>query len=75
MLALMVTYTATSIKTLRAPTVKRLLRERGYSMRDVARNLGISHSVVSRAVRKKTTSTPALVEIARLLNQPERQTA
>ena len=67
------THTVSSVKRLRAPSVKKLLRERGYTMADVARNIGVNHSVISRAVRKKGASDRALAEVARLLNQPERE--
>jgi hypothetical protein len=62
-------YTATHIKQMPAPSVKKLLRERGYTLTDVARRMARSHALVSRVVRKQAVSEPVLREIARILNE------
>ncbi len=64
-------YTAEDIKTLPAPSVKKLLREAGYTMADVARRRGVSKSLVSRVVRKKHPSAPVWEDVAWCLNHPK----
>lgn len=55
----------------RAPTVKRLLRERGYNLTDVARLAGVHKTLVSRVVRKQATSARVWTVIEELLREPE----
>ena len=55
------------IRTLPAPTIKRLLREAGSNLSDIARRRKIHPSIVSRVVRKQVTSAPVWEEIARVL--------
>lgn len=62
------TYTTTHIKQMPAPTVKKLLRERGHNFSTVARLLDRSHALISRVVRKQAVSEPVLRAIARILN-------
>lgn len=69
------TFTASQIKALPAPSVKKLLRERGYTFMDVARRMNRSHALISRVVRKQAVSAPVLVEIARMLSEPQGKTA
>lgn len=64
------TYTVSHIKTLPAPTVKRLLREAGHNLSSVARLRDVAPSLVSRVVSKKTVSVPVWEDIARCLNNP-----
>jgi predicted transcriptional regulator len=61
-------YTATLIKRLPAPSVKKLLRDRGYTLTDVAKRMDRSHALVSRVVRKEAQSEPVWREIAQMLN-------
>lgn len=64
------TYTVTQIKSLPAPSVKKLLRERGWNLSTVAARRDISQSLVSRVIRKQVTSAPVLEDIAWCLNHP-----
>ncbi|MGP6189284.1 MAG: helix-turn-helix domain-containing protein [Vulcanimicrobiaceae bacterium] len=54
-----------------AAEVKRIARERGYSLRELAQRMGRNHSVVSRAIneRRKTRSGTA-AECAKALDVP-----
>lgn len=45
--------THTNGSTLRAATVKRLLRERGLSIADVGRHAGVDRSIASRIVNRR----------------------
>jgi hypothetical protein len=66
------TYTVSHIKTLPAPTVKKLLREAGHNLSTVARRRQVAPSLVSRVVRKQVTSLPVLEDIVWALNHPRR---
>jgi hypothetical protein len=66
----MVTYTVEEVKRLPAPSVKRLLRQAGYSVRSVGQRRQISHSVVSRVIRKQVSSLPVWQDIVWALNHP-----
>lgn len=66
-----ITYTVAHAKSLPAPTVRKLLRERGLTMADVARAHGCAHSVVSRVVRKQVTSNPVWTSLVAMLNKQE----
>ena len=66
-------HTVQSIKALPAPTVKKLLRERGFTLTDVARRLDRVPSLVSRVVRKEAKSDPVWTAIAAMLNEPRRK--
>jgi len=70
MLPYVTTYTVTHIKTLPAPTVKKLLREAGHNFSSVALRRQKRPSLVSRVVRKKSTSLPVWEDIAWALNNP-----
>jgi len=65
------THTATQVKRLPAPTVKRLLRQAGYSMVEVAARLDRHQSLVTRVVRKQSVSEPVWKKIAWCLNHPK----
>ena len=67
------TYTVTYIKTLPAPSVKKLLREAGYTQGAVAALHGCRQSVVSRTIRKQISSRPVWERIAWCLNHPRRE--
>lgn len=70
------THTASQVKQLPAPTVKRLLREAGYSMADVARMDPPRHfSLVTRVVKKQSVSDPVWERIAWCLNNPKKAVA
>lgn len=73
MLPCVTTYTVTHIKTLPAPTVKKLLREAGHNFSTVAQRRAKRPSLVSRVVRKKTTSTPVWEDVVWALNNPREQ--
>jgi transcriptional regulator with XRE-family HTH domain len=62
-------HTPQTVKQLPSPSVKKLLREHGYTLMDVARRMKRSHSLVSRVVSKKATSEPVLEKIAEMLNE------
>ena len=64
------TYTVTYIKALPAPSVKKLLREAGYTQHQVAALHGCEQSVVSRTIRKRISSNPVWERIAWCLNHP-----
>jgi hypothetical protein len=64
------THSATRIKTLPAPSVKRLLREAGYTMSDVARLNRRHHSLVWRVIRKQSKSDAVWARIAWCLDHP-----
>lgn len=66
------TYSVMQIKTMPAPTVKRLLREAGHTLRSVAARREVAPSVVSRVLRKQVTSRPVLEDIVWALNHPRR---
>lgn len=57
------------ISKLPAPSVRKLLREAGRNMSDIARHLRIHPSVVSRVVAKKASSAPVWEEIARVIGK------
>lgn len=64
------------LKTLPAPTVKRLLREAGWSMADVAAiKPARNRSLVARVVRKQIVSEPIWARIAWCLDHPRRDVA
>ena len=69
----MVTYTVTYLKTLPAPSVRKLVREAGYTLREVGRRKRppCSHSIVSRTIRKHVASEPVWEAIAFCLNHPK----
>ena len=67
-LSYIMTYTIEYIKTLSAPSVKKLLREHGLTLTDVAREHRCSPSVVSRTVHKQASSKPVWQTMAKLLN-------
>lgn len=73
MVSAMVTYTVTYLKSLPAPSVRKLLREAGYTLRDVGRSKRprCSHSIVSRTIRKQVSSEPVWAAIAHCLNHPK----
>lgn len=66
------TYTLTQLKSLPAPTVKRLLREAGHTQRSVAARRQVASSLVSRVVSKKVASKPVWEDIVWALNHPRR---
>jgi len=53
-----------------APTVKRLLREAGHTLRSVAARRQVAPSLVSRVVSKQVTSRPVLEDLAWAMNNP-----
>lgn len=63
-------YSTDTIRQLPAPTVKRLLRERGYTLSRVAREMKRTHALVSRVVSKQSTSERVWDRIARIVNGP-----
>ena len=64
---------ASQVKQLPAPTVKRLLREEGYTMLEVARmEPARHHSLVTRVVRKQSVSNRVWERIAWCLNNPKK---
>jgi len=67
------THTASRVKQLPAPTVKKLLRAAGYSLIDVARLNKRHHSLVTRVVRKQSVSEPVWARIAWCLNHPKKR--
>ena len=68
----MAPYTTTYIKALPTGTIKRLLREAGYSQSDVARYHGCSHVNVNRVIRKQMNSAPVWESLVFLLNRPKK---
>ncbi len=70
----MVTHNVTHIKRLSAPTVKRMLREAGHTYSSVARRRDVFPSLVSRVVRKQTSSAPIWEDIVWALNHPNGRT-
>jgi hypothetical protein len=69
-----VTHTASQVKQLPAPTVKKLLREAGYTMVEVARmKPARHHSLVTRVVKKQSVSGEVWKRIAWCLNHPKRE--
>lgn len=66
----MSTHSVTHIKSLPAPTVKRMLREAGHSYSSVARRRTVQPSLVSRVVRKQAISTPVWEDIVWALAHP-----
>lgn len=69
----MAPYTAAYIKSLPTGTIKRLLREAGYTQRDVARHHGCSHVNINRVIRKRMSSGPVWESVVFLLNRPRRE--
>ncbi len=70
-LCMRTTHDATRIKSLPMPSVKRLLREAGYTMSDVARLKPVRHhSLVWRVIRKQSKSEAVWARIAWCLNHP-----
>lgn len=69
------TYSVAYLKKTKAQTIKRLLREAGYTQRDVARTHGCSHVVVNRTIRKKDASDPIWRTIARMLSRQKKAEA
>lgn len=71
----MVTYTVTYLKSLPAPSVRKLVREAGYTLREVGRRKrpACSHSIVSRTIRKQVASEPVWQALADCLNRPKRE--
>ena len=66
-------HNADEIKAMPAPSVKKLLRARGYTFSDVARRLDCVPSHVSRTVRKQSSSDRVWAEIAAMLNESRRK--
>jgi hypothetical protein len=64
------THSVSHIKTLPAPTVKRLLREAGHSYSSVAKRRDVEPSLVSRVVRKQAISKPVWDDIVWALAHP-----
>lgn len=64
------THSVSSLKSLPAPSVKRLLRRAGHSYASVSRRRQIAPSLVSRVVRKQAISTPVWEDIVWALNHP-----
>lgn len=64
------THDATRIKTLPAPSVKRLLRQAGYTMSDVARLNDRHPSLVWRVIRKQSKSKKVWARVAWCLAHP-----
>lgn len=65
------TLTASQVKRFPAPTVKRLLREAGYTMVAVARMDPPRHySLITSVVKKRSVSRPVWERIAWCLNNP-----
>ena len=62
-------YTVAYLKTLPAPTLKRLLRQAGESQRSVARYHGCSHVTVNKTIRRQITSQPVWLALAAVLNK------
>ena len=71
----MAPYTTAYIKSLPTGTIKRMLREAGYTQRDVARYHGCSHVNVNRVIRKQMNSRPVWESVVFLLNRPKQQEA
>lgn len=69
------TYTVSHIRALPAPSIKKLLREAGYTLSDVAARRVVAPSLVSRVVRKQVTSLPVLEDIVHCLNHPRAKEA
>ena len=66
------THIVTRIRALPAPSVKRLLREAGYNMSDVARLKPSRHpSLVWRVIRKQSKSDAVWQRIAWCINHPK----
>jgi uncharacterized protein YerC len=57
------------IKSLPAPSIRKLLREHGYTYMAVARRMGRSHALVSRVVNKKAKSSHVWAVVAEMLNE------
>jgi hypothetical protein len=69
-IALIMTHTATHIKRLPAPTVKRMLRGAGHTYSSVASRRDVHPSLVSRVVRKQATSEAIWEDIVWALSHP-----
>jgi hypothetical protein len=67
------THTVSEVKQKSAPSVKKLLREAGYSLSDVAARRGKDPSAVSRVVRKHATSDLIWADVVWCLNHPKRE--
>ena len=68
----MAPYSIAYIKALPTGTIKRLLREAGYTQRDVARYHGCFYVNVNRVIRKQMTSGPVWESVVFLLNRPKK---
>lgn len=66
----MSTHNVTHIKSLPAPTVKRMLREAGHNYSSVARRRKRRPSLVSRVVRKQATSALVWEDVLWALAHP-----
>ena len=75
----MAAYTVPYLKSLPAPSVRKLLRDAGYTMRQVGLvkrdrdGQRAAHTVVSRVIRKQMASAPVWEAIAYCLNHPKRE--
>ena len=67
------THTVTEVKQKSAPSVKKLLREAGYSLTDVAARRDVYPSAVSRTIRKRATSDLIWGDVVWCLNHPKRE--
>ena len=65
------TYTRAYIKTLPAPSIRKLLREAGWTQKAIAERHGCRQSVVSHLVRKGIESGPLWDTISWCLNHPK----
>lgn len=64
-------HTVADIQTRPAPSVKRLLRQAGYTLADVARRRACDPSAVSRTIRKQATSAGIWAAVVWCLNHPK----
>jgi hypothetical protein len=71
----MTVYTVGYLKTLPVQTLKKMLREAGYTQREVGRlkRPPCSHVSVNRVIRKQQSSQPVWEQIAWCLNHPKRE--
>jgi hypothetical protein len=64
------THTASYTKRLPAPSIRKLLRETGWTQAEVAHRHGCQQSFVSRVIAKQFASDPLWTTIAWCLNHP-----
>ena len=71
----MATYTVPYIKSLPAPRIRKLVREAGYTLREIGRlkKPPVAHSVVGRTIRKQIASDPVWDALVHCLNHPKRE--